>query len=81
MVVNRAIFVHFVEIIASEPFRKKFSVPVPGVIIFMKSKFAATKSFYEIMMKGDDCYTKSLKKKMFSRSSHQILKDIGSEHV
>lgn len=82
---SRVLHVLFVEIMRTEPFRKKFPLLALEMRAFLEPmiriSFPATKITYKIMKRKDDTHTKPLERSMFARSPDATLKKIGTEQV
>lgn len=85
MEVERVPLVHFVEIMISEPFRRKFSMLELEGNTFLQWIITidalAAKSMFEVMKKDVDTCIKPSKKTMFARSPDPSLKYIWTEEV
>lgn len=80
-----ALFVHFVEVMTGDCFKKKFTVFALEVRHFLerliKVDALAARTIYMILKKKADTRSRPLEKVMLSRSTCSILKGIGTKQV
>lgn len=85
MEANRVLLVHFVEVMTSDIFKKKFLLIKLGVKHVLdwviKVDIPAAMSLYKITKEKADTLSKPLEKSMSARSPDLVLKEIGIEQV